>query len=297
MIKLRKSLQKAARVLNLTKLQISSNTADDDTLQSVPYYKQVSALYISTHRVQQSDHANTFQRLFQPNIRLSEIFRNLVCLNANLESRNKLVDVNKLKEDYLQLTDLQQQVHELNALKTTMTIDINRLVSANKNKKAREEILKSDDVQKILNRIKSLKTQIDSINERLLPLEEMVNIAALKLPNKIHAAVPIDEDRTLLEIEQDEEYLKANGLSITRNNAILNRWDTLLKGDSRFSFIDSNQFNTDEVFMCYMGETYARLELAINNHFLKRLKRFEEANNLEYVKGVSMQKSSIVEGK
>jgi hypothetical protein len=124
----------------------------------------------------------------------------------------------------------------------------------------------------------------------------MVNIAVLKLPNKMHVDVPVDENRVLYEIDQDDGYLKDNQLSSTRNNAVLNRWDTLLKGDSRFSFVDSNDFNTDEVFMCYMGDNYAKLELALNLYFLKCLNKFEDCNNLEFTKSVSMIKSSIIEG-
>lgn len=287
-IKLNRNSHLKKKLLNLS-ASIRKNS--DDVYQPVPHYKEKSSLYVPSKNVKNK--IPIFPRIFKPEINLKHLFSNTQSLDRNLHQRNVLLNLDKLKNDYLKLIDLQQRMSEFDKAKNEISKNIGKFVK--KSKLTREEALKTQEGQDLLVKAQEIEAKIDELNETILPLEEIINIACLRLPNYIHKCVPTDYNHVLFEWNK-LDHLKNSNIDLSRDNSIINRWDRVLSDNPNKKFNAFNNFEEEhEEFGSYLSGKYAKLELAIRNYFISRLELLKSPN-LEYQKGLSMVKSPIIEG-
>ncbi len=154
----------------------------------VPHYREKSALFI--RQPLPSDKTNStpiFPRLITPDLNLKSLFQaeNMykTALSISLNARHFHLDLKRLKDDYLEMKNLSDKVFCLEQNKLLVSEKINSLV-----KSGGKAAKKTSEFQELINQGNQLKTQINQILEELIPLEEIVNIACLRLPNSLHVS-------------------------------------------------------------------------------------------------------------
>lgn len=250
---------------------------------AVTYRKCKSALYRMTTDSPKDKLTFTFR---QPDINLDEIVANLDIVETNLRLRSMDLDLRQLKSDFIKVNLLENEIKSLMLKRNELSKEATNLVNQFKlNKNAnKDDLLKGFKEQ-----VKNIKLEIEKIKKDLLPIKDTVYLTALKLPNKLHSNISINEDKILF------EYKSKN----FRSNEI----EHMLKkvnsdNNSKWSFIWNANTNGDKIdkFMNYTCGQYAKLEFELTSYFIKNIKQFEANNSIEYVKSVSLFKSAVIEG-
>lgn len=322
-------------ILNRT---ISSQTlqSPDSGYHQVPQYKHKSALFIRQNIAGQKDEFMAFPKIISPDLDdMNDLFGNeknikQQLLEMNLNARQIPLSLTRLKEDYAKMTKLQDEIDSLNIEKDKISKKINDLVKSKKSGD-KSELLKAK--QLLIKEGNDIKNKINKIMESFVPIEEIVNIACLRLPNYLHASCfylhNLQTNKNLNRNEQEEydetnynkhllfnlnhESLKltkskvnlisgsSEWKSVLNNSIIIDSTKQILKDSSRkWSFIEDTSIDT-AINSRYMTGVYAKLEQALVDYLYDRVNNLKSCNprqetTFEHVRSLSMFKSAIVEG-
>ena len=321
---LSKLLQKNVRE-SMMRVRMYSSSINTDEYIQVPHYKEKSALYIRQQLPsQKTAQLPIYPRILTPDLDLAKIFdadnMEKSALSINLNARHVCLDLTRLKADYMLMRQMENKIIELEHEKEHISDQINHMVKANapKDAKSRVSIQKTAEFQALIHRGNEVKLRINQILEELVPIQEIVQIACLRLPNSLHTSSLL-----VYALQTNNELAKlfsgSNELLSEENNSIvlfrLNheliqknksqdsiKWKSALATEHNWSFIE--QPHADSVLgNRYLTGEYARLEMALVNYVHAKLTYLNELNKeanscgpvFEHVKGVSMFKTAIVE--
>lgn len=320
---------------NLQRLLVSNygtmfKNENDGTYESVPHYKQNSALVIS-----QPD-KSPFPNLISPDVNFDPLF---LCqdmqkssLNVNLTARYSRLDLDKLKSDYLKMRSMEERIESLQKEKEVVSEEVKKLIKekgGNLNKKA---TLQSYEVKVLLDKGNRIRAEIHKISEELAPIKSIVNTACLRLPNNLHYSTlfihnylqgkshellspseaaegsifkkqtDTEDSSKLVIFEINESPAQNHRKSISGDLDWRNVLDDSVVIDSRLvrnsyaknlteSWSFVEKVNSDLISF-YATGTYAKLHQALVDYVQDKLSKLD----YEHVKSVGLFKSAIVEG-
>ena len=209
---------------------------DDSGYKTVPHYREKSSLFTRVNSV--------FPRLILPDLDLKCTFESHQsglansALAHNLDARHTKLDLIKLNEDYKRMSQLELKINELSKQKDGISARVNSLVkNATTSKK---ELSETSQFKELIAAGNEIKSQINSVNSDLVPLQELVKTVCLRLPNSLHAS-------SLLQ----------NQIVYTLNNLDYKRctvdWKQVLRSDESWSFVEnSSTSHSDTLPMKYL---------------------------------------------
>lgn len=257
----------------------------------VPHYKEKSALVIR-HNLpnEKNPEKPTFQRIITPDLDLKCLFDadNMYksALSINLNARHLHLDLIRLKDDYLKMNDLQNKITELELKKSNVSEEVNTLVKT-KGKRVKQ----TTEFKALIQAGNDLKLAINKILTDLIPLQEIVQIACLRLPNSLHVSsllVHALQSNTDFKphFSCTNEFLSEENNSIVlfrmnderlRKSESVTNWKTVLMNGNNWSFIE--QSHADNVLNNkYLTGDYAKLEQALTDYVHDKLNYL---NNLQ----------------
>ena len=178
--------------LNATrKFSSSSCHKDESGYQQVPHYKQKSALYIRPPlSTAPADAHDVFPNIISPDLDLNALFgaQNSLkaAINKNLIARHTHLNTVKLRDDYTQMKALEAEIKKLDAEKHSISNSINNLVKNPPPKHTKKSVMQTDEAKRLLSMGNEVKHKMTKLLDELIPLEEIVRIACLRLPNDLH---------------------------------------------------------------------------------------------------------------
>ncbi len=261
------------KLINIRKFVTSSCRLDE--YRQVPHYKQKSALYIRPplHQQQQPTKSETgavnsvpvFPNIISPDLDLTLLFDNKNALKPaichNLTARHTHINTLKLKEDYTRMRQLKSEIDGLTREKDAISASVSNLTKAKMSKQERQTLTQSDTFTKLLHKGNEIKHDRVRLRDELIPLEEIVNIACLRLPNDLHFSTyylyktQLDNEKFILfdfnqehleQVKRDSEFLISSRL-----------WQHAV--DSKFSFVQQSSINSS-INMKYLVGTYAKVK-------------------------------------
>lgn len=316
------------RVLNLGLIKFSSNKATtrcltqksnayaDSDYRAVPHYTEKSALFITqpsvTGKKPASDEHSVFPKIISPELDLNAIFcsKNIVnsTVNLNLAARHIHLDLAKLKDDYLVMKRLENELEALEKQKEEASLKMSELVKAKGGVLSKKLTMQTDEAKELLNFGAQIKTKINKILKDLIPLEEKVKISCLRLPNDLHSSTfylhnintnkdsesnqninqyshfDCEQNQNLVLFQLDENYKN----KIEKNAKILSSskyWQYVLddtnivldnnlnnieqRESEKLTFIEPSSFNSCDIK--YSVGAYAKIEQALVNYVYDRI--------------------------
>lgn len=300
---------------------------DDSGYEAVPHYRENSAIFIA--RPEQSP----FQNVISSDVNIDQLFQSenmqKSCLNVNLTARHGELDLNKLKEDYNHMKKLEAKIESLEKEKESISASINNLIKERGGMKCRKATMQSEEGKELIEAASNIKKEISKIEELLIPIKEIVNIACNRMPNSLHFSTlythscqqnPSQKSKNypFKHVTDTEDNLKPilfefniETFDFVRNKVKFlsgeTHWERLLndsivvdskltkpnyskKLNENWSFVE--QANSD-LNTKYMTGTYAKLEHALCFYLYDKL---SSLNSFEHIKSASLFKSPIVEG-
>ncbi len=109
-------------------------------------------------------------------------------LSINLNARQIHLNLTRLKEDYLQVKSMESKIDALENKKEKISNQINSLIKMTNDKTKIKSIQQSKEFQQLVHQANEIKNKINQILEDLIPLQEIVLIACLRLPNSLHVS-------------------------------------------------------------------------------------------------------------
>ena len=236
-----------------------------DEYRQVPHYKQKSALFIrSPLHHQPALDTTVFPKIISPDLDLNLLFdaqndlKPAIC--NNLAARHTHIDTIKLKNDLTQMRQLEIEIGALTKEKDLISANVNDLTRAKMSKQERANLNQSVKFKELLQKGNEIKQKIIKLRDELIPLEEIVNIACLRLPNDLHFSTyylyknQLDNEKFIL-FEFNTEYLE----KVKKNSEFLicsNLWQQAI--DTTFSFVQQSSINAS-INMKYLVGTYAKV--------------------------------------
>jgi hypothetical protein len=270
--------------------------SDESGYKTVPHYSEKSALFTKTN--------SAFPRLINPELNLENIFIskdiNESGLFVNLNARDNQLDLHRLKDDYFKMIKLEKKIKQLNLEKDKISNQVNNLVKSSTSKK---KISETEEFKKLVIAGNDLKAQINFINEKLMPLSEIVKISCIRLPNSLHASSLVSnfgnyDQTTDLNLNVifsfNDDYRLYKKCSIN--------WRHIFKKNKEWSFVENSSTLDSLNAKYYVGE-YARLENAIINYVQHKIEFLNDLKSssltysaFEHIKSSSMFKTAVIEG-
>jgi seryl-tRNA synthetase len=303
----------------------------DAEYRPVPHYKESSALCIA------DPEKSPFQKVISPDVEFDKLFEpenmQKSCLNVNLTARHFGLNLDKLKSDFLQVKNFETIIEHLEKQKEQISNRINQFVKENSSK-SKKELTKTSHVKELIQNANQIKAEINKIEEKLMPIKNIVNTACLSLPNCLHFSslyihnyLQNQEKQTnnngtvFTDLSQDMEDSSKPVLFEFNSDKLKNVQDnlSLLKSGSHWEYmvndsivIDSKlhspkyahnlsnnwsfiEQSSPDINTFYMTGTYAKLEQALVDFLNSKIDRLK-STNFENVKSVSMFKSAALEG-
>lgn len=277
-------------VLQNSYRKLSSAILTDSEYIQVPHYREKSALFIKRNLPNEKNHTPVFPRLVAPDLDLKCIFEvenmQKSALSINLIARHCQLDLARIKQDYLEMKKLEELVVEFEKEKIEVSNKANSLVKL-KGKEVRE----SSEFKALLKQGIEIKNKIHEIHCDLIPLQEIVHIACLRLPNNLHVSSLLvhalrsnndfqphflHHDELLSEEDNSIEIFEMNEENLLSNKSNVN-WKSVLTTENNWSFIE--QSHADSVLNNkYLTGDYAKLDQALVSYVQDRL---EYLNNLQ----------------
>lgn len=307
-----------------------SQKSDENGYRTVPHYTQKSSLYIKPTE------ESIFPKIISPELNMDRLFdtKNILrsMLNLNLTARHIHLNLEHLQNDFFKMRSLEAQIERLKREKDQISDQINNLVKSSGGIGSKKKTMQTEDAKKLLKSANEIKLKINKIMDELVPLQEIVNIACLRLPNTLHYSAlylhkyhlnryldseifihhePMDEQARSVLFEFNSQTLE----KIKHRTYLLdgcNNWQTILKDSiiikgkkviakystktlDNWSFIE--QTAIDSVLNNrYLCGTYAKLEQCLSDYFLDKIQQLNKKENFEYIKSASMFKSALIEG-
>jgi len=208
--------------------------ADDSGYKAVPHYTEKSSLFIKANSV--------FPHLISPDLDLKCTFESQnslakSALTINLEARHMNLDLDKLNEDYSIMSKLELEIDDLTQKKDKISAKVNMLVKTSQ--KPKKELADTNEFKELIAAANEIKAQINRIEIRLKPLQELVKTVCLRLPNSLHASSLLQNQ--LIFSFNDIEYKKCRA-----------DWKKVLQSEHSWSFIENSSNNTDTLPMKYL---------------------------------------------
>lgn len=308
-----------------------SQKSDENGYRSVPHYTQKSSLYIKPSEY------SVFPKIISPELNMDRIFdtKNILksMLNLNLTARHVHLNLVHLQKDYFKMRSLESQKDLLEKEKHQISTQINNLVKSQGGVGSKKKTMQSQAVKNLLKTANEIKLKINSYMEELDPLQEIVNIACLRLPNTLHYSTLylhkyhlnryLDNELFIYNEPMDEQVrsvlfeFNSQGMETIRQRTYLfdgtNNWQTVLqdsiiihgkqftakystKNLDNWSFVEQSVIDS-VLNNRYLCGTYAKLEQCLNDFFLSQIQGLNKnQNNFEYIKSTSMFKSALIEG-
>jgi hypothetical protein len=259
------------KLKNIRKFVTSPGRLDE--YRQVPHYKQKSALYISPPLHQQPTKAENstansvpvFPNIISPDLDLTLLFDSKNALKPaichNLTARHTHINTLKLKDDYTRMRQFKIDIDELTREKDSISASVSNLTKAKMSKQERQLLMQSDTFTKLLQKGNEIKQEIIKLRDELIPLEEIVNIACLRLPNDLHFSTyylyktQLDNEKFIL-FDFNQEYLE----QVKRDSEFLissRLWQDVI--DSKFSYVQQSSINSS-INMKYLVGTYAKVK-------------------------------------
>lgn len=266
---------------------------DESGYRAVPHYNEKSALFTKFNSV--------FPKLISPDLDFKAIFESETAKSAllfNLNARHMHIDIVKLNHDYAKMANLEQTIQDLDKQKEKISNQVNNLVK--NSKLAKKELHETSGFKRLIREGNQLKEQINEINEKLAPLQEIVKIACLRLPNSLHAC-------TLLHDTHHEHYKQPEVL-FSLNDKLIKRcpvdhWKETFQKKEERSFVESSSTCFEGVNLKYYTGAYAYLERALTDYIYSKIEVINGKNTtnetghvFEHMKSISMFKSAVIEG-
>ena len=269
---------------------LSSAILTDSEYIQVPHYREKSALFIKRNLPNEKNQAVVFPRLVTPDLDLKCLFEvdnmQKSALSINLIARHCQLDLARIKKDYLEMKKLEELLIEFETEKTEVSAKANDLVKSN-GKSARD----TDEFKALIKQGIEIKNKINEILTELIPLQEIVHITCLRLPNNLHVSSLLvhalrsnndfqphflHHDELLSEEDNSIEIFEMNEEKLLNNKSNVD-WKSVLSTDKNWSFIE--QSHADSVLNNkYMSGDYAKLDQALVDYVQDRL---EYLNNLQ----------------
>lgn len=303
---------------------------DENGYRSVPHYTQNSSLYIKPSE------DSVYSKIISPELNMDRIFatKNILksMLNLNLTARHIHLNLDHLQKDFFKMRSLESQIDLLKKEKDLISNEINNLVKSKGGIGSKKKTMRSQDVKNLLKSANEIKLNINSFLEELSPLQEIVNIACLRLPNTLHYSTLylhkyhlnryLDSDLFIYNEPLDEQVrsvlfeFNSQAMDKLRQRNYLfngnNNWQTVLqdsiiihgkylpakyfnKNLDNWSFIDQSAIDS-VLNNRYLCGTYAKLEQCLNDFVLGKIQDLNKNQDFEYIKSTSMFKSALVEG-
>lgn len=288
-----KCLQKYCHSLN-TKRAL---TSDSEYIQ-VPHYREKSALFIRQNMPNATkSQAPVFPRLITPELNLKGIFEeeNMYksALSINLNARHIFLDLERLKEDYLKMKDMEDEINQYEALKEQISNQVNHLV-----KTVGKQVKNTDEFRDLIRKGNDIKVKENKILEELIPLQEIVQISCLRLPNNLHISSllvhALQKNTDFFTHVSSSSPKSANEFVEENNSVVLFRlndetrprklkrldtasWKSVLSSADNWSFIEQSH-NDRMLGNRYLTGEYSQLEHAIVDFVYAKL---HYLNNLQ----------------
>lgn len=170
---------------------LNQSKSNDDIYRQVPHYTQNSALFIKSPSPSETKVDDpVFPKIVAPEINMDHLFKsdNILksLLNLNLTSRHIHIDLVLLKQDFLKMRHIETQIDLLNKQKEEISVKINNLVKSKGGQTSKKLTMQTEEAKELIQSGNNIKSQINKLLEQLLPLQEIVNIVCLRLPNFLH---------------------------------------------------------------------------------------------------------------
>jgi hypothetical protein len=294
---------------------ISSPSIVDDYHQ-VPQYNCKSALYIRPS-LKSDQQESVFTRIISPDLDMNSLLnvKNVLKspLSANLSARHLNLNLSQLKDDYLKFKNLNDKIEKLNLEKHEISEKMKELVKLKGGIKFKKETMESEEAKKLLNEGNEIKNEINKIMEELIPTEEFISIACLRLPNDLHSSAmfiyfsQINKDLEFDNNDYTNELVLFNLNKQTSrfNQLSSNDWKLILKSSGSEKNVLGDKWSFVDKPICesglnnqYLVGSYAKLEQATVDYIYDRINKLNNhsSNSFENFKSVSMFKSAVVEG-
>lgn len=258
-------------------------------------------------------------------------------MSLNLTARHMHINLNKMRKDYARMRALEVEIERLEAEKTTYTTQISSLMkqAGSKNKKAALESSAVQELIRAGNEIKSRESKIyeeliplaEVVNVASLRLPNSLHYATLLLDTISSASVNEDRFRHVLfdvntqhldvlkskmrrEFDHGfdwrrllDDSIEIDGVRHTAKYAPKTTTTTTTSA-TKWSFVKESSIESIQNNRYLVG-TYAKLEQSLVDFVNDKIERLNDSStaaarsmpNFEHVKGVSMFKSAVIEGK
>lgn len=301
---------------------------DENGYRSVPHYTQKSSLYIKPTE------DCIFPKIISPELNMDRLFdtKNILrsMLNLNLAARHIHLNLDHLQKDFFKMRSLEDQIDLLKQEKDQISEQINALVKSQGGAGSKKKTMQSQKAKQLLKSANEVKIKINQISKELVPLQEIVNIACLRLPNTLHYSTLylhkyhlnqfLDNELFIYTEPKDEQArsvlfeFNSRDIGNIKNRGYLldgaNNWQTVLqdsvviqgknhpakysgKNLDNWSFIEQSAIDS-VLNNRYLCGTYAKLEQCLSDFFLSKIKELDKEENFEYIKSASMFKSALV---
>ena len=299
---------------------LSSNSSPSivDEYHQVPQYNSKSSLYIR-HGLKSDQQESVFTRIISPDLDMNNLLnvKNVLKspLSVNLSARHLNLNLSQLKDDYLKFKVLNDKIEKLNLKKHEISEKIKDLVKSNGGMKLKKETMESEEAKKLLNDGNEIKNEINKIMEDLIPTEEFISIACLRLPNSLHSSAMFiyysqinkdlefdnnDYTNELVLFNLNKHTSRFNQLQLSPND-----WQYILRSSGSEKNVLGDKWSFVEKPICesglnnrYLVGSYAKLEQATVDYIYDKINKLNDfsTSSFEHFKSVSMFKSAIVEG-
>ncbi|XP_038046331.1 serine--tRNA ligase, chloroplastic/mitochondrial-like [Patiria miniata] len=246
-----------------------------------------SALYTP---LSEADHAPF---VLKPEIDFEGMFEDLGELEKNLEARGHKFNVSKLLSLWEQLQSFEQEKSCIEERRANVNEDIKQLKKKGGAKKQRDKLQQLG---------KSLREELRHVNSSIASLSDEFYPTALKLPNKLHPAVPHGSTPKILETfgaDREEKALKSAEFPersfMTKSHPMSHAGYAYLEHDAALMELALTQWATQELlqqgftpFTCpAMYKSLALESLGLEPESNNETYAIETNENVQYLAGVS----------
>lgn len=280
---------------------------------------------------------SVFPKVLSPELNLSALFvphddMDKTSMSLNLTARHMHINLNKMRKDYARMRALETEIERLEVEKTKYTTQISNLMKQGGGGKNKKAVLESNAVQELIRAGNEIKSRESKIYEELIPLAEVVNVASLRLPNSLHYATLLLDTISSASVNEDRfrhVLFDVNTHHLDSLKSKMRRefdhgfdWRRLLDDSieidgvrhtakyapttsaTKWSFVKESSIESIQNNRYLVG-TYAKLEQSLVDFVNDKIERLNDSStaaarsmpNFEHVKGVSMFKSAVIEGK
>ena len=164
-----------------------------DEYRQVPHYKQKSALYVRTPLSSDTaKHEVVFPKVISPDLDVERFFtvdgdhslKPAIC--RNLSARHAHLNTVKLREDFSRMLVFERELYELSAQKDAVSEQIRTLTKVKMTSAEKRAVVQSESFMKLAAQGNELKQRLTKLGDELAPLDEIVKVACLRLPNDLH---------------------------------------------------------------------------------------------------------------